>query len=148
MNTNEEVEALPKAIEQAAIKNIEHGMANVAINDYTTRAFLLSAIEQIKMLAGYWCLPIDKIYWLDESSPIPSTPPANEGDAVDVEWQNVHDNSDGFREFLDEKAIEYKRNEHWTLVRKNVDLYWLGRWCEEWKHKTISPIFKEDAEKK
>ena len=63
---------------------------------------------------------LSKIEWLDETR-------------EDGEWISVHDNSDGFRDYLDLKGIEYKRNGHFTMVKKDVNLYWLGRQVEEWK---------------
>lgn len=63
--------------------------------------------------------------WLDESE-----------DSEAVEWVNIQDNSDGIRSFLDELKIEWKPNEHGTLVPSSTDLYWLGRQAERFKIST------------
>lgn len=44
---------------------------------------------------------------------------------------NIHDNSHGFRQFLDDKGIKWKPNEHYTLVDASVDLFTLGRLVQE-----------------
>src|SRR5690606_11205307 len=50
-----------------------------------------------------------------------------------VEWVNIRDNSEGFRKFLDSRQINWKQNEHGTLVPAETDLYWLGRHAEQAK---------------
>jgi len=72
---------------------------------------------------------------------------ATDGREQDGEWISVHDNSDGFRNYLDLKGIEYKRNGHFTEVKKEVNLYWLGRQVEEWKQTTASTDGREELEK-
>lgn len=39
---------------------------------------------------------------------------------------SIHDNSHGFRQLLDERKIEWKPNEHYTLVDASTDLFTLG----------------------
>ena len=72
---------------------------------------------------------------------------ATDGREQEGEWISVHDNSDGFRDYLDLKGIEYKINGHFTVVKKEVDIYWLGRQVEEWKQTTTSTDGREELEK-
>jgi hypothetical protein len=47
---------------------------------------------------------------------------------------NIHDNSTGFRKFLDEKGIKWKANEHYTAITDvNIDLFQLGQDLEKYK---------------
>jgi hypothetical protein len=43
------------------------------------------------------------------------------------QFVNIHDNSHGFRQLLDEKGIKWKPNEHSTLVDASEDLFVLGQ---------------------
>jgi hypothetical protein len=50
---------------------------------------------------------------------------------IKPEMVNIHDNSHGFRQFLDDQGIKWKPNEHYTLVDASVDLFTLGRQVEK-----------------
>lgn len=51
----------------------------------------------------------------------------------DPELVNVYGNSHAFHDFLKEKGIEFKPNEHFTLVQANVDLFHLGQEFQKYK---------------
>lgn len=49
---------------------------------------------------------------------------------------NIHNNSTGFRKFLDEKEIEWRPNEHYTkIINPIVDTFILGQQYAEYKIK-------------
>lgn len=57
---------------------------------------------------------------------------AEERKVVD-EDVNIHDNSIGFRQFLDEKMISYRRNEHFTGIDSKHDIFLLGQHYQQHK---------------
>lgn len=49
------------------------------------------------------------------------------------EWVDVYGNSHAFREFLTDKGITWKPNEHYTLIDSRVDLFELGQQFEKYR---------------
>lgn len=108
-----------ETIEVAIIRNIEQGMANLPLNDHTSRMACLRAIEQVKMLAGAkWNQgkeageTVKGDGWIDVKDELPK---------LNIEYNVAWDMGDGDPELVT-TTMEFRVNDKRWIDTRNDDI--------------------------